>query len=111
MVGTGEAGYYGNGMPAVEAMIKNPFGLALNDCGELLFADFGNQLIRKVSLQGIISTIAGNVHGFGDDGIDAKMAKLNCPSCVCCHNGEILITEYAGNRVRKVNNYNNFWNR
>ena len=105
VVGTGEAGYNGDGIPAVEAMIKEPFGLAMTDCGELLFADLGNQLVRKVSSQGIISTVAGVVPGFEGDGegIDARIAYLSSPSCVCWHNGEIVITEYTGNRVRKVN--------
>ena len=85
VAGTGISGYNGNNIPATEANICYPFGLAVTESDELIFADYGNNLVRKVSSNGIISTVAGiyKMKEYNGDGISAKLAHLNLPSCVC----------------------------
>jgi sugar lactone lactonase YvrE len=57
--GTGIRGYAGDGGPAVEARITQPFALAFGPDGTLYFADSGNHAIRRVDREGRISTIVG----------------------------------------------------
>jgi len=70
---------------------------------EVLFADSLNHRVRKIDHSGIIITIAGNgIFGYNGDGELAIKAQLRCPSGVFQYKNEIYITDYASNRVRKI---------
>jgi len=57
--GTGDAGYAGDGGPALQAQLNNPFDLAFDPAGNLLFSDTFNHCLRRIEVgTGIISTIA-----------------------------------------------------
>src|SRR5438876_7934387 len=60
IVGTGTAGFSGDGGPASQAQLNFPAGVALDSAGDLFIADAGNNKIRKVDPSGIISTVAGS---------------------------------------------------
>src|SRR5688572_18779200 len=55
----GPLGFSGDGGPASAAKIKRPHGLALDASGNLYFADAGNGRIRRIAVNGTISTVAG----------------------------------------------------
>ena len=57
--GTTTAGYAGDTGPATSARLTEPHGLAVDSAGNVYIADSGNFRIRKVSANGIITTIAG----------------------------------------------------
>jgi hypothetical protein len=59
IVGTGRAGYSGDGGPAVRARLSQPEGLAVATNGALYIADFGNNRVREVLPDGTIETVAG----------------------------------------------------
>ncbi len=63
VVGTGQAGFGGDGGPAIKAQLRTPHSIALYEAGnrrELYIADIGNHRIRRVDLNtGLIETIAG----------------------------------------------------
>lgn len=59
VAGTGLAGYSGDGGPAANARLNLPHGVALDVAGNIYIADSANNRIRKVSLDGIITTVAG----------------------------------------------------
>jgi sugar lactone lactonase YvrE len=63
-------GFSGDGGPATEARIQGPGGFAVDAAGNLYFADHNNYRIRKVSPDGIITTVAGS----GPDGIITTVA-------------------------------------
>jgi trimeric autotransporter adhesin len=48
VAGNGEAGYSGDGGPAVNASLKGPMGIAVDEAGNLYIADTGNNCIRRV---------------------------------------------------------------
>jgi hypothetical protein len=74
---TPSCGVLGDGGPATSAGICNPFGLATDAAGNVYFYDLGYYRIRKVSPNGIISTVAGNgTHGTTGDGGPALSATL-----------------------------------
>jgi len=56
----GEYGYSGDGGPATQAKLYDPCGLEVDPSGNLYIADMWNDRVRKVTPDGIISTVAGN---------------------------------------------------
>ncbi|MEO6924961.1 MAG: hypothetical protein ABI142_14130, partial [Bryocella sp.] len=108
VAGTSESygGFAGDGGPATAALFNNPYGLALDNNGNLLVADEGNSIIRRIDMKtGIITTIAGtpNVAGFSGDGGPATSAELHAPYTVSCDAaGNIYIADYSNYRIRKV---------
>jgi uncharacterized protein (TIGR03437 family) len=104
VAGTGTQGYSGDGGPATAAELNNPVGLTLDGAGNLYFADNGNNVIRKVSTTGIISTVAGNGgDGYGGDGGLATMATLSQPSGVTVGaDGSLYIADTGNNRIREI---------
>ena len=81
VAGISAPGYSGDGGPAIYAQLSRPGGLALDGAGNLFIADIDNHLIRKVSADGMITTLAGNgVAGFSGDGGPAIDAQLYLPA-------------------------------
>ena len=94
----------GDGMVATAAQLGNPTGLAVFD-DEVFITDTFNHRVRKVDVDGIISTIAGNgMRGFSGDGGLATAAQLNIPHdvTVSARGDELFIAEWGNHRVRKV---------
>src|SRR5688572_20262392 len=63
VAGSGTRGFAGDGGPATAAQFADPAGLALDSVGNLYIADSGNNRVRKVTPQGIITTVAGGGPG------------------------------------------------
>jgi hypothetical protein len=59
VAGTGQPGFSGDNGPATEARLHIPTGLAVDALGHLYIADYENRRVRKVGVDGIISTVAG----------------------------------------------------
>ncbi len=73
----------------------------MNDAGEWFIADYGNNRVRKVDLPGIVTTVAGGGTIIGD--ALATSVKLNSPPSVSLtSSGEMLVIDYNGNVVRKM---------
>lgn len=103
IAGTGTAGFTDN-LPATTTMLNNPRGVALDNAGNLYIADQGNNRVRKVTVAGIMTTVAGNgTMGFTDNG-PATAARLNGPYAVATDTfGNIFICDVDNERIRKVN--------
>jgi hypothetical protein len=57
--GTGTPGYDGDGGPARQARLTMPWGIARGADGSVVVADFGSQTVRRISPQGVITTVLG----------------------------------------------------
>ena len=97
-------GGLGDGGPATKARLLDPKGLAVDTDGTLYIADTGNNRIRKMDTDGIITTFAGTgERGDGGDGGAATRAQLRAPYGVAVGpDGSVFITDTFNNRVRKV---------
>jgi sugar lactone lactonase YvrE len=104
VAGNRKAGYSGDGGPATEAQINAVQGVAVDAAGNIYIADWGNDRIRKVDTNGIITTIAGNgVDGFSGDGGPATQAELRRPLGVTVDAaGNVYIGDRDNARVRRV---------
>ena len=106
IVGTGVAGFSGDGGPASAAQIDHPTGIELDADGDLFIADFTNNVIRKVDTGGVITTVAG-VAGppapFNGDDISATTATLSSPTDIAIDAaGNLYIADFGNNRIRRV---------
>jgi hypothetical protein len=104
IAGNGSFGYLGDGGPATDAELSSPCAICVDKFGNVFFADFGNQTIRKINSSGIISTVAGNgmIGNFGNGGL-ATEAMLNSPTGVSVDNaGNIYIADMGNSCIRKV---------
>ena len=80
VAGRGYQGYFGDGGPATKAMLKQPTGIAFDSKGNLYITDLGNNRIRKVNTNGIISTLAGSgTYGWADEGETVEILFQNFP--------------------------------
>ena len=105
VVGTGEAGFSGDGGPATEARLSWPLGVFLDAGGNMFIADTENYRIRRVDGQtGIITTVAGTGEaGFSGDGGPATEAKFGWLNHVFVGpGGDLFITDQLNSRVRRV---------
>src|SRR5882762_8157606 len=104
VAGLGFPGFSGDGGPAVEARLNAPYGLALDLAGNLYIEDLGNNRLRRVYPDGVISTVVGTGQaGSGGDGGKASAAQLNGPrNVVVDSSGNLYISEFLGHRIRLV---------
>jgi hypothetical protein len=107
VAGTGVAGFAGDGGAASSAQLNQPGGVSVDPSGNLFIADTLNSVIRKVSVSGVISTVAGNLTlgaGFSGDGGMATSAQLDWPADVKLDSsGNLYIADTRNSRVRVVN--------
>lgn len=103
--GSGVAGFNGDHGAATEAALWGPMGLALDQRGNLYIADTGNNRIRKVDANRIITTVAGSGTYYDDrgDGGPATDARLGFAFGIAAgRDGTVYIADTGNNRVRKI---------
>src|SRR5205823_1843148 len=101
-VAGGSGGLSGDGGPATQARLNNPFGVAVAPDGSLYIADMSNSRIRRVGADGIITTVAGNSSvSFSGDGGPATQAGLNPSGIAVASDGSLYIVDRENNRIRR----------
>ncbi|MFZ2005537.1 MAG: hypothetical protein WAV02_10660, partial [Stellaceae bacterium] len=106
VAGNGEKSYSGDGGPAAQAALDEPYGLVIDRAGNLYIADRLNRRVRRIDgTTGIITTLAGTGEAkYSGDGGPAGAAGLAEPNGLAFSPDEKLlyITDVADNRVRVV---------
>jgi len=103
VAGSGREGYSGDGGAAVLAELASPYGVALDPADNLFIADTGNYRIRRVSADGVITTIAGNggERSSGDGG-PATDAQFEPRDVAVDAQGNLYVSDATAHRIRKV---------
>src|SRR4051812_14101473 len=106
VAGNGEAAYSGDGGPATEAALNEPYGIVVDRAGTIYTADRLNRRVRRIDAgSGIITTLAGTGEAaWSGDGGKAAKAGLAEPNGLALDSGErsLYIADVADHRVRVV---------
>ena len=117
IAGSGTAGFGGDGGPATAAQLYGPSAVAIASDGSIYIADSGNNRIRRVGGDGMISTIAGAGSSIGNvldppsaipcqftgDGGPAMSATLCNPAQMAFDkNGNLYVADFGNQRVRRI---------
>ena len=98
------SGNIGDGGAATAAQIANIQGVAVDSEGNLYLSDTANHRVRKVSVDGLIGTVAGTgIAGFSGDNGPAKDAQVNLPYGLAVDAaGAVYVADLGNNRVRRI---------
>jgi streptogramin lyase len=105
VAGTGKRGYSGDGGPAVQAELNEPYEVRFDKAGNIFFVEMRNHIVRRVDGRTkFISTVAGTgKEGFSGDGGLATKAELRQPHSIQFDSeGFLYICDIGNNRIRKV---------
>ena len=105
VAGNGNQGYSGDGGPAVEATMDQPYSLQVDGNSDIYIVDRLNSVIRKVdAATGIITTVAGTGEaGYSGDGGPGTEAMLREPNdCFLDGRGGLLIADIQDQRIRHL---------
>ena len=104
LAGTGKAGSRGEGGPAVEAELNNPFGVIRGPDGCIWFCEYSGNLVRRIDSNGILKTIVGNGEkGHQGDGGPARESSLNLPHEIRFGpDAKLYIVDMGNHVVRRV---------
>ncbi len=105
VAGTGEAGFGGDGGPAIKARLREPHSIAFDAAGLLYVADIGNHRIRRVNLKtGVIETFAGTGERRPTpNGAPLDGTPLNGPRAIDFdRRGDLFLALREGNAVYRI---------
>jgi ASPM-SPD-2-Hydin domain-containing protein/HYDIN/CFA65/VesB family protein len=113
VAGTGETGGFGgDGGPATSAKLLTPFGVLVDDAGNIFISDTGNHIIREVAAATLNGKTAGDIYtvagtpqtaSFGGDGFAAVSALLNTPQGLAAGiTRNLLVADAQNIRIRSI---------
>ena len=96
--------YTGDNGPAVNATLMHPWGIAVDRSGVVFISDAGANVVRRIGLDGMITTYAGTGKaGYSGDNGPANAAQLNSPwEMSIDSSGNLLVCDRNNNRIRKI---------
>ena len=97
-------GSFNDGAPATQGLLKRPLGVATDSSGNVYIADTGDNLIREVTTDGLIHSIAGDGYPgyYGEDG-PATTAELHTPSDVAVDSSSnVWIADTVNEYIREI---------
>ncbi len=102
----GAGNYSGDGGPATQATLHDPYGEVMDAAGDIFIADSYNNVVREVNhATGVITTVAGTgTYGYNGDNIVATAAELSDPVGLALDAaGDLFISDESNQRIREVN--------
>lgn len=109
-VAGGASGFGGDGDVATSAKMRAPVAAGIDAAGNIFIADTGNSVIRRVSPDGVIATVAGVGNasgavssGYNGDGSPATSYLLSGPSAIAARSDcSLMIADTTNQRVRQL---------
>ena len=84
------------------AQFYNPFGLAVDSGSNVYVAEYGNNMIRKITPTGTVTTLAGSTTSGTANGTGAA-AQFYQPTGVAVDSGSnVYVVDYANQTIRKI---------
>ena len=84
-----------------DVQFSSPLDLAIDDLGNLYLSDAGNSIVRKVTPDKVVTTLAGSVRGYSDsEGPNAKFRHLQ--GIAVDKDGNILVADTGNHKIRKI---------
>ncbi len=105
VAGSGKRGYSGDGGPATKAALKDPWGIAVDEEGNVFFSDHHNSVVRKIDKNGTITTVAGTGKtGFNREKGPATKVMLHEPVGLFVDQdaGILYIADTFNSRIRAL---------
>ncbi len=105
VAGTGVAGYSGDGGPATNGQLDDPYGVSVDNLGNIFIADTDNSVVREVvAVSGNIQTVAGNgTEGYTGDGGAGSSAELAHPLGIAGNaSGNWFVADTENSRIREL---------
>lgn len=104
MIHAGMSGQQGSTDGAgTSALFRQPRGMAVNAAGELFVADTGNSLIRKITPEGMVTTLAGSPSNQGHRDGAGMEAWFNAPaSLVLDFAGNLYVADTGNSAIRQI---------
>jgi streptogramin lyase len=105
VAGCGRRGYSGDGGPAVDAEMFEPYEVRFDSDGHMYVVEMQNHVVRRVDAQtNVISTVAGvGRRGFGGDGGPAVQAAFSSPHSIALDGrGNLYVADIGNHRVRRI---------
>ncbi|HVB90590.1 MAG TPA: hypothetical protein VND70_00660, partial [Acidimicrobiales bacterium] len=106
IAGDGSGGYTGDSGPATSATLAGPQGIAVDGSGNLFIGDTNNNVVRKVTPAGTISTYAGSTLGTAGstgNGGPALSALFNFPTALSGDGaGNLYVADVTNDQVREI---------
>jgi sugar lactone lactonase YvrE len=100
VAGDGTPSYSGDGGWAISAQIRSTMAMAIDPAGNLYFSDTGNDRVRKVTPEGIITTVARNAPR---GGCLSWPDQLRLPSGIAVDSaGNLYVADKNGPRIHKI---------
>jgi sugar lactone lactonase YvrE len=99
VAGDGTAGYVDG--PTAKAQFNGPIGLAVSDGGDIYVADTYNDVIRMITTEGQVTTIAGAATPGYADG-EQKAALFDTPCGIVIVNNTLIVADTGNDRLRRV---------
>src|SRR5437667_199534 len=85
------------------ARFYDPYGVAVDSKGNVYVADLGNHTIRKITPEGVVTTLAGQAGMYGSADGTGGAARFNLPWSVAVDsNGNVFVADAYNNTIRKV---------
>ncbi|HEY9173910.1 MAG TPA: NHL repeat-containing protein [Verrucomicrobiae bacterium] len=88
--------------PALEAQFRSPDGLAFDAVGNLVVADTGNHTLRRISLAGQVTTLAGSAGLTGAADGTGENARFNGPTRLALDGTDLYVTDAFNHSLRRV---------
>ncbi|MBA2114643.1 SMP-30/gluconolactonase/LRE family protein [Bremerella alba] len=106
VAGNGTKGYSGDGGPATEAQLNEPYEVRFANNGDMYFVEMQNHLVRKVDAKtGNISTVAGTGKaGYSGDAGPALNAQFNRPHSIALSEDDstLYVADIQNHRIRAI---------
>ena len=112
VAGTGRPGpWRGEGLPATQSALEEPWGLALDAAGRLLIVDRSGHRVVRLEEDGTLRTVTGGGRmGYAGDGGPATAARLSFPVAATVDAwGRIYVADLLNGAVRVVDTHGTMW--